>query len=79
MPPRASPADRPVSWRCATDAPLQLAERAPTDTFRFREDRPMRVLVILGLALLLAGCNGDRMKQGMNVRQAQPQSSGLLT
>jgi hypothetical protein len=29
----------------------------------------MRVLVILALALLLAGCNGDRMKQGMNVRQ----------
>jgi predicted small secreted protein len=37
----------------------------------------MRVLVILALALLLASCNGDRMK-GMNVRQAQP-LSGLLT
>jgi PBP1b-binding outer membrane lipoprotein LpoB len=39
----------------------------------------MRVLVILAVALLLAGCNGDRMKQGMNVRQAQPQGTGLLT
>jgi hypothetical protein len=32
----------------------------------------MRVLAIISLALLLAGCNGDRMKQG--TRQAQPQS-----
>jgi PBP1b-binding outer membrane lipoprotein LpoB len=32
----------------------------------------MRVLAILALALLLAGCNGDRMKQGTNARQAQP-------
>ena len=39
----------------------------------------MRVLVIQALALLLAGCNGDRMKQGMNVRPAQPQSARLLT
>jgi len=38
-----------------------------------------RVLAILALALSLAGCNGDRIKQGMNVRQAQPQSTGLLT
>jgi hypothetical protein len=29
----------------------------------------MHVLVILALALLLAGCNGDRIKQGMNVPQ----------
>jgi hypothetical protein len=35
----------------------------------------MRVLAILTLALSLAGCNGDRIKQAMNVRQAQPQSS----
>jgi hypothetical protein len=35
----------------------------------------MRVLAILALALLLAGCEGDRMKHGsMNQRQAQPQS-----
>ena len=34
----------------------------------------MRVLAIMALALLLAGCNGDRMRQGMNMRQAQPQS-----
>ena len=35
MRPSASPTDRPVLWRCAPDAPLQLAERAPTDTFGF--------------------------------------------
>ena len=39
----------------------------------------MRVLAILALVLSVAGCNGDRIKQGMNVRQAQPQSTGLLT
>jgi hypothetical protein len=27
----------------------------------------MRVLAILALALSLAGCNGDRIKQGINV------------
>jgi hypothetical protein len=31
----------------------------------------MRVLTILALALSLAGCNGDRLKQSMNGRQAQ--------
>ena len=30
----------------------------------------MRVLAILALALWLAGCNGDRIRQGMNIRQA---------
>jgi hypothetical protein len=40
----------------------------------------MRVLAILALVLLwLAGCNGDRIRQGVNIRQAQPQSTGLLT
>jgi hypothetical protein len=34
----------------------------------------MRFLAIVALALLLAGCNGNRMKQGMNIGQAQPQS-----
>jgi hypothetical protein len=33
----------------------------------------MRVLAILALVLSLDGRNGDRIKQGMNVRQAQPQ------
>jgi hypothetical protein len=33
----------------------------------------------LALALFLASCQGDRIKPGMNVRQAQPQSTGLLT
>jgi hypothetical protein len=39
----------------------------------------MRVLTILALALSLAGCNGDRLKQGTNGRQAHPQANGLLT
>jgi hypothetical protein len=39
----------------------------------------MRVLTILALALSLAGCNGDRLKQGMNGRQAQPQSKSNAT
>jgi len=39
-------------------------------------DQPLRVLAILALALLLASCQGERIKQGM---QAQPQSTGLLT
>jgi hypothetical protein len=43
----------------------------------FREISPMRVF--LALALSLAGYNGDRIKQVMNGRQAQPQSAGLLT
>jgi hypothetical protein len=33
----------------------------------------MRVLAIITLALLLAGCNGDRMRQGTNMRQEQAQ------
>jgi hypothetical protein len=33
----------------------------------------------LALALLLVGCNGDRIKQSKNAPQAQPQSTGLLT
>jgi hypothetical protein len=28
----------------------------------------MRVLAIITLALLLAGCSGDRIKHGMNMR-----------
>ena len=43
------------------------------------EIKPMRVLAMLALALSLAGCNGDRIKQGMNAPQAQPQTTGLLT
>jgi PBP1b-binding outer membrane lipoprotein LpoB len=31
----------------------------------------MRVLAIAALALLLAGCNGDRTKQGTDTRQPQ--------
>jgi len=30
-------------------------------------DQPMRVLVILALAMLLAGCEGDRIKQSKNL------------
>jgi PBP1b-binding outer membrane lipoprotein LpoB len=35
----------------------------------------MRVVAILALALLLAGCEGDRIKHGMQA----PQSAGLPT
>jgi hypothetical protein len=38
----------------------------------------MRTLLILALALLLLGCNGDRLKQNMNGRQAQPQSKWIV-
>jgi PBP1b-binding outer membrane lipoprotein LpoB len=31
----------------------------------------MRVMAIVALALLLAGCTGDRMNQGSNTRQPQ--------
>jgi outer membrane PBP1 activator LpoA protein len=34
----------------------------------------LRILPILALALLLVGCNGDRLKQNTNGRQAQPQN-----
>ena len=34
----------------------------------------MRISAIIALALLLAGCNGDRLKSGTNTRQAQSQS-----
>jgi PBP1b-binding outer membrane lipoprotein LpoB len=38
----------------------------------------MRIIAILALALLLAGCEGNRIKNGsMNERQAQPQSTVL--
>ena len=45
------------------------------------EIKPMRVLAMLALALSLAGCNGDRIKQGSESEapQAQPQTTGLLT
>ena len=29
-------------------------------------DQPMRVLAVIALAMLLAGCEGDRIKQGKN-------------
>jgi hypothetical protein len=35
----------------------------------------MRILVILALATLLVGCNGDRMKDSMNATGAQPQTA----
>ena len=34
----------------------------------------MRILVILVLATLVAGCNGDRIKNSMNAPRAQPQT-----
>jgi hypothetical protein len=55
--------------------------RSPTgcaEMFLVSGDQPMRVLAILARALLLAGCEGDRIKNvSMNERQAQPQSTVL--
>ena len=31
---------------------------------RISGDQPMRVLAVIALAMLLAGCEGDRIKQG---------------
>ena len=33
---------------------------------RISGDQPMRVLAVLALAMLLAGCEGDRIKQSKN-------------
>jgi len=38
----------------------------------------LRALLVWALALLLAGCNGDRIKNSMNAPRAQPQT-GLPT
>jgi hypothetical protein len=32
----------------------------------------MRVLAMLAIALSMAGCTGDRIKQGTNLRQVRP-------
>jgi hypothetical protein len=37
----------------------------------------MRLIALLGLVLLLAGCEGDRTRQGLNERHAQPQATVL--
>jgi hypothetical protein len=34
----------------------------------------MRLIAVLALALSLTGCNGDRIKDSMNVPQVQPQT-----
>ena len=34
----------------------------------------MRLIAMLSLVLSLAGCNGDRIKDSMNVPQVQPQT-----
>ena len=33
---------------------------------RISGDQPMRVLAVMALAMLLAGCEGDRIKQSKN-------------
>ena len=33
---------------------------------RISGDQPMRVLAVIALAMLLAGCEGDRIKQSKN-------------
>jgi hypothetical protein len=58
--------------------PFRLRSPTGCALMHFWETAPMRVLAILALALLLAGCEGDRIKHGsMNERQAQPQSTVL--
>ena len=34
----------------------------------------MRLIAVLALVLLLTGCNGDRIKDSMNVPQVQPKT-----
>jgi hypothetical protein len=41
-------------------------------------DQPMRVLAVMALAMLLAGCEGDRIKQGKNAPPEQRAAFGLL-
>jgi hypothetical protein len=36
-------------------------------------DQPMRILVILAISTLLAGCSGDRIKNSMNAPHEEPQ------
>ena len=45
---------------------------------RVAGDQRMRVLAIIALATLLAGCNGDRIKQSKNPPQEQRAAFGLL-
>ena len=41
-------------------------------------DQPMRVLAVIALAMLLAGCEGDRIKQSKNPPPEQRAAFGLL-
>ena len=45
---------------------------------RISGDQPMRVLAVIALAMLLAGCEGDRIKQSKNPPQEQRAAFGLL-
>jgi predicted small secreted protein len=43
------------------------------------DEKPMRVLAMLALALSLAGCNGDRMKDSMNLQPPNAAPLAMLT
>ena len=45
---------------------------------RISGDQPMRVLAVIALAMLLAGCEGDRIKQSKNPPPEQRAAFGLL-
>jgi hypothetical protein len=45
---------------------------------RILGDQPVRVLAVIALAMLLAGCEGDRIKQSKNPPQEQRAAFGLL-
>ena len=45
---------------------------------RISGDQPMRVLAVIALAMLLAGCEGDRIKQSKNAPLEQRAAFGLL-
>jgi hypothetical protein len=45
---------------------------------RISGDQPMRVLAVIALAMLLAGCEGDRIKQSKNAPPEQRAAFGLL-
>jgi hypothetical protein len=56
----------------------QTAASGDAEMFLVSGDQLMRVVAILILALLLTGCEGDRIKHGsMDERQAQPQGTVL--
>ena len=65
--------------KLAPDAAVLVGAASYCSRFRITTGEVMmRALLILAVALLLAGCNGDRIKNSMNAPRAQPQA-GLPT